>query len=174
MVRPRARPRTTRTSVRRRAAATRVTAGLTISLRRATRQGWVPGLSALHRWASLAVGRKARGREISVLVVGPARSRRLNCQYRDTDHATNVLSFPAAASAPGLLLGDLVICPQVLQREARAQGKAVRAHWMHLVMHGAMHLIGYDHDQPAAAQRMERRETRLLRSLGVLNPYRSG
>ena len=61
----------------------------------------------------------------------------------------------------------------VLQREAREQGKSERAHWMHLVIHGALHLIGYDHEQPADALRMERRETRLLRSLGVTNPYRS-
>jgi probable rRNA maturation factor len=70
-------------------------------------------------------------------------------------------------------LGDLVICPQVLRREARAAGKPERAHWMHLVIHGALHLIGYDHERPAEARRMERREVRLLRTLGVANPYRS-
>jgi probable rRNA maturation factor len=129
----------------------------------------------LCRWATLALGRQARGRELSVLVVGPARSRSLNRRYRGEDRATNVLSFPTApgAAAAGPLLGDLVICPQVLQREARAQGKAARAHWMHLVMHGAMHLIGYDHQRPDDARRMERRERRLLRVLGVADPYRS-
>ncbi|MDE2220322.1 MAG: rRNA maturation RNase YbeY [Gammaproteobacteria bacterium] len=151
--------------------------GLTLHLRRATRQGRVPAASALRRWASLALGRGARGRELSVLVVGPARSRRLNQRYRGQDHATNVLSFPVAAAgrrpAAAGPLGDLVICPQVLRREARAQGKPQRAHWMHLVIHGVLHLAGYDHQRPADARRMERREAVLLRGLGVANPYRS-
>lgn len=146
--------------------------GLTIHLRRATRQGVVPAVAALRRWASLAAGRRARGGELSVLVVGPARSRSLNRRYRGRNYATNVLSFPGTAPDTQLL-GDLVICPQVLQREAREQRKAVRAHWMHLVIHGVLHLVGYDHQRPAEARRMERRETRLLRTLGVANPYRS-
>jgi len=148
--------------------------GLTLHLRRATRQDAVPGAAALRRWASLAAGPRARGRELSVLLVGPARSRSLNRRYRGKDRATNVLSFPPAAGVPpALLLGDLVICPQVLAREAREQGKAVRAHWMHLVIHGVLHLVGYDHERPAEARRMERREIRLLRTLGVGDPYRS-
>jgi probable rRNA maturation factor len=147
-----------------------VQAGLTVHVRRATRRGWVPATAVLRRWASLALGRRARGRELSVLVVGAARSRSLNRRYRQRNYPTNVLSF--APAAPGPLLGDLVICPEVLQREARAQGKAVRAHWTHLVIHGALHLIGYDHARPLDARRMERREVRLLRVLGVPNPYR--
>jgi probable rRNA maturation factor len=144
---------------------------VTVYLRRATRRGWVPGTAALCRWATLALGRRARGRELSVLVVGSMRSRSLNRRYRHRNYPTNVLSF--APAAPGPLLGDLVICPEVLRREARAQGKAMRAHWTHLVIHGALHLIGYDHARPADARRMERREVRLLRTLGVPNPYRS-
>jgi len=148
--------------------------GLTVHVRRATRQGRVPAVAALRRWASLAAGPRARGRELSVLVVGPARSRSLNHRYRGKDRATNVLSFPAAAAVqPALLLGDLVICPQVLAREARAQGKALRAHWTHLVIHGVLHLVGYDHQRPAEARRMERREIRLLHTLGVADPYRN-
>ena len=155
--------------------AARAPRGLTLHLRRTTRRGRVPAVVTLRRWASLALGRRARGRELSVLVVGPARSRSLNHRYRGQDHATNVLSFPAAGGVrprAAALLGDLVICPQVLRREARAQGKAERAHWMHLVIHGVLHLAGYDHQRPAEALRMERRETALLRSLGVANPYR--
>jgi probable rRNA maturation factor len=156
---------------RRAAGAGSLSRGVTVHVRRATRRGWVPGTAALRRWATLALGRQAHGRELSVLVVGAARSRGLNRRYRHRDSATNVLSF--APAAPGPLLGDLVICPTVLQREARAQGKAVRAHWMHLIIHGALHLIGYDHVRPIDARRMERREVRLLRALGVANPYRS-
>jgi len=146
-------------------------AGLTLHVRRATRRGWIPGPAAMRRWATAALGRRGQGRELSVLVVGTARSRSLNRRYRQRNYPTNVLSF--APAAPGPLLGDLVICPEVLQREARAQGKAVSAHWTHLVIHGALHLIGYDHARPVDARRMERREVRLLRSLGVANPYRS-
>ena len=146
-------------------------AGLTLHLRRLTRSGWVPGAAALRSWATLALGRRARGHELSILVVGAARSRSLNQRYRSRNRPTNVLSFPSAT--PGSGLGDLVICPQVLRREARAAGRPERAHWMHLVIHGALHLIGYDHERPADARRMERREVRLLRTLGVANPYRS-
>ena len=144
---------------------------VTLHVRRATRRGWVPGAATLRHWATLALGRQARGRELSVLVVGATRSRSLNRRFRNRNYATNVLSFSPAA--PGPLLGDLVICPEVLRREARAQGKAVRAHWTHLVIHGALHLIGYDHSRPIDARRMERREVRLLRVLGLPNPYRS-
>lgn len=159
----------------------RSAAGLILNLRRATRQGWAPGAAALRRWVSVALGARARGSELSILLVGPARSRSLNRRYRGRDSSTNVLSFPAAPAVarpgirtgPARALGDLVICPQVLQREARAQGKTQRAHWMHLVIHGTLHLVGYDHQRPAEAVRMERRETRLLRSLGVADPYRS-
>jgi len=88
-----------------------------------------------------------------------------------------VLSFPAAADARAPAapqpLGDLVICPAVLRAEAREQGKSVRAHWAHLVVHGALHLVGYDHEHRNDAERMERREIAVLRRLGFANPYRS-
>jgi probable rRNA maturation factor len=115
---------------------------------------------------------------MGVRVVGPTESRRLNSRFRGRDKPTNVLSFPAApipaspasATRP---LGDLVICPHVLRAEAREQQKSLRAHWAHLVVHGALHLIGYDHERESEASRMERREIRVLRSLGFANPYRS-
>ena len=150
---------------------------LEVHIQHGTRSSWVPGSEAFKRWATLALGRRAHHGELSVLIVGPTRSRSLNRRFRGFDYATNVLSFPAPAEANRVAstkhLGDLVICPQVVQREARAQGKTLRAHWTHMVIHGVMHLIGYDHVLPAQAHRMERRETRLLRSLGVANPYRS-
>ena len=111
-------------------------------------------------------------------MVGAAESRRLNARFRGRDQPTNVLSFPAAAlpaanGADPRPLGDLVICPQVLRSEAREQSKSLRAHWAHLVVHGALHLIGYDHEHKADARRMERREIAVLRRLGFANPYRS-
>jgi probable rRNA maturation factor len=123
----------------------------------------------------MALGRRGVDREIGVSVVGPAESRRLNAQYRGKDKPTNVLSFPVThlpVTGP-LPLGDLVICPQVLRTEAREQNKSLRAHWAHLVVHGSLHLIGYDHELDADADRMERREIAVLRRLGFANPYRS-
>jgi len=112
-------------------------------------------------------------------MVGRAESRRLNAHFRGRDQATNVLSFPAAplpadaAVLPARPLGDLVFCPPVLRAEARAQEKTLRAHWAHLVVHGTLHLLGYDHERPNDARRMERREIAVLRRLGFANPYRS-
>jgi len=134
-----------------------------------------PGARLLTAWASAALGARASGAEIAVQVVTPAASRRLNHRYRGKDSPTNVLSFPAAAP-PGARprpLGDIVICPAVLKREAREQGKAERAHWAHLVVHGTLHLVGYDHENDADASRMERREIAVLRRLGYPNPYRT-
>jgi len=115
-----------------------------------------------------------------VSVVSPAESRRLNAQYRGRDKPTNVLSFPVAGSPVAAApdgeprpLGDLVICPQVLRAEAREQKKTLRSHWAHLVVHGSLHLIGYDHEGDSDANRMERREISVLRRLGFSNPYRS-
>lgn len=143
-------------------------------------RAWTPSAAQIAAWASAALGRLARGRELAVRVVGPAESRKLNARYRGRDKPTNVLSFPATASAAHALppdalrpLGDLVICPQVLRAEAREQGKSLTAHWAHLVVHGALHLIGYDHEVPDDARRMERREVAVMKRLGFSNPYRS-
>jgi probable rRNA maturation factor len=146
-----------------------------VRLTRRERSGWVPGQRELARWASTTLGARARDAQISVLLVGAARSRSLNHRYRGRDYPTNVLSFPPPALPAGgpRPLGDLVICPQVLRREARQQHKTERAHWMHLFVHGLLHLLGYDHQRAAEARRMERREVRTLRRLGVANPYRS-
>jgi len=149
-----------------------------IEVRRRVRT-WAPTRTDLTVWASTALGRRAIGREIGVSVVGPAESRRLNVQYRGRDKPTNVLSFPvpelpsAAENGEPRPLGDLVICPQVLRAEARDQKKSLRAHWAHLVVHGSLHLIGYDHEHNTDADRMERREISVLRRLGFANPYRS-
>ncbi len=139
-------------------------------------RGWAPRTADLARWVNAALGRRAAASELAVRVVGPAESRRLNAEYRGKDRPTNVLSFPGAplARAPAVrALGDVVICAQLVRQEAEVQGKALRAHWAHLVVHGTLHLIGYDHERDADARRMERREIRVLRALGFANPYRS-
>jgi probable rRNA maturation factor len=151
---------------------------VSVDVRRRVR-AWAPPRRDLTVWANTALGRRAVGREIGVSVVGPTESRRLNAQFRGKDKPTNVLSFPVvdlptpAAGDEPRPLGDLVICPQVLRTEAREQKKSLRAHWAHLVVHGSLHLIGYDHERDADADRMERREIAVLRRLGFPNPYRS-
>ncbi|HYM42775.1 MAG TPA: rRNA maturation RNase YbeY [Steroidobacteraceae bacterium] len=150
---------------------------LKVELQRRVR-AWAPAPAELSRWARAALGRRAAGCELGVRVVGPAESRRLNARYRGLDTPTNVLSFPpaplpAADRALTRPLGDLVICPRVLRGEAHARALSLRAHWAHLVVHGTLHLIGYDHERAADARRMERREIAVLRSLGFANPYRS-
>ena len=134
--------------------------------------GWTPSRGDLSAWASAALGPGARGRELAIRLVAPRESRTLNARYRRRNKPTNVLSFPAAGLARADVLGDLVICPAVLRAEARDQRKSVRAHWAHLVVHGALHLVGYDHHRAKDAERMERREVAVLRRLGFENPYR--
>jgi probable rRNA maturation factor len=137
-------------------------------------KAWAPRPADIAAWAGMAIGRRSAGGELGVSVVGSAESRRLNARYRGKDKPTNVLSFtPAHAPGGGARhFGDLVICAQVVLAEARAQGKPLQAHWAHLVVHGALHLIGYDHEREAEAKRMERREVAVLRRLGFANPYR--
>jgi probable rRNA maturation factor len=150
-------------------------------------RAWAPRARDIARWAGTAIGRRAAGGEIGIRVVGSAESRRLNARYRGKDKPTNVLSFPPAPlpepsrgartvrdlqGGDSRPLGDLVICAQVVRSEAREQKKPLEAHWAHLVVHGALHLIGYDHEREAEAKRMERREIAVLRRLGFANPYR--
>jgi probable rRNA maturation factor len=156
--------------------AQRAASGVRLELQRRVRS-WSPSPRELTRWANAAAGRRAAGRELGVRLVGAGESRTLNARYRGRDRATNVLSFPAVrlpgAAAPAQPLGDLVICARVLREEARAQRKTLKAHWAHLVVHGTLHLIGYDHERAGDARRMERREVTVLKRLGFANPYRS-
>jgi probable rRNA maturation factor len=115
----------------------------------------VPAARSLRTWA-----RAASAMAVTIRVVGRTEGRRLNSQYRKRAYATNVLSFAYGGT------GDLVLCHPVIVREAREQGKSVRAHYAHLVMHGMLHLRGYAH-----GRRMEAREIRLLRRFGFRNPY---
>jgi probable rRNA maturation factor len=152
--------------------------GLKLDVAHGTR-AWSPARSRLTHWAAAALGRHGEGREIAVRIVGTDESRELNRLWRGKDKPTNVLSFPAPdQSARGkplgvhLPLGDLVICAPVVRREASRDGKKVAAHWAHMVVHGALHLAGYDHEQGRRERlRMERREIAVLKSFGIGNPY---
>jgi probable rRNA maturation factor len=122
----------------------------------------VPSASSLRKWCRSI----ADGMQITLRIVGAREARRLNSTFRKRDYATNVLSFPYGKGH-----GDVVLCHPVIAREARAQGKPVAAHYAHLVVHGLLHLRGYRHEKKREAQRMERAEARLLRRLGLDNPY---
>ncbi len=134
----------------------------------ASRRG-VPAPASLRRFAAAALG--TRRSELVIRVVDTPESAALNATYRGKAGPTNVLSFTYNAPPATRLLGDLVICAPVVAREARAQGKAPRAHWAHMVVHGVLHLRGYDHQEEAEARRMEALERRCLARLGYPDPY---
>ncbi|GAA6130816.1 rRNA maturation RNase YbeY [Halopseudomonas sabulinigri] len=124
------------------------------------------------RWVGLALG-SGTDRELTIRLVDVDEGRDLNHTWRGKDYATNVLSFPADLP-PELdlpLLGDLVVCVPVVAREAQEQGKPLNAHWAHMVIHGCLHLLGYDHIDDAEADEMEALERDLLAQLGIADPY---
>jgi probable rRNA maturation factor len=148
-------------------------AGIQVDVEDVSGTPGVPAASELVRWAEAAlVGRRAEA-ELSIRIVGEAESAELNDTYRHRSGPTNVLSF-AAELPPGVpvaALGDLVICAPVVAREAAAQDKAPEAHWAHMVVHGCLHLMGFDHVDDSQAAEMEPLETAILAGLGFPDPY---
>ena len=146
-----------------------------LDLQLATEAGDLPAEAQLRRWVELALRQRTADSELTIRLVGAEEGQELNRTYRHKDYATNVLSFPAEVP-DGLLdiplLGDLVICVPVVEREAREQIKALEAHWAHLVIHGCLHLLGYDHIDDEEAEEMEGLERQLLAELGYPDPYR--
>ena len=126
----------------------------------------LPRRRTLRRWTGAAAERRLA---VTLRFVGAREGRALNARYRGRDYATNVLTFVYDDVVPRT--GDIVVCVPVVTREARAQGKALRAHLAHLIVHGMLHLQGYDHERGADAARMEARETELLARLGYRAPY---
>lgn len=139
----------------------------------------VPEPPELGAWAEAALAAIERpGVAITVRIVDAEEGRALNRDFRGRDYATNVLSFPfpelppeAMAELGGPYIGDLAICAEVVTREATEQGKTVHAHWAHLIVHGVLHLAGYDHQDDDEAERMETRERAILADLGFPDPY---
>ena len=133
-----------------------------------------PSQADFQRWCELALRQRSADSELTIRVVDEAEGRELNRTWRHKDYATNVLSFPADVPDGILdipLLGDLVICAPVVEREAAEQGKPSQAHWAHLVIHGCLHLLGYDHIEDDEAEEMEALERELLAELGHPDPY---
>jgi len=136
----------------------------------------IPGGERIERWVRATLegaGFAGREAELTVRIVEPEESARLNRSYRHKDAPTNVLSFPFE-NPPGVtlpLLGDLVICASVVEQQAAEQDKPVMAHWAHMIVHGVLHLLGYDHIEPQQRQEMEMLEIFILARLGYKNPY---
>jgi len=134
-----------------------------------------PRAASLRRWARAALDGIGESGSLCVRVVGVQEMADLNARYRHKQGTTNVLSFAADLVAPDggeRLLGDIVICAPVVAEEAAQQGKSTSDHFTHLVVHGVLHLCGFDHEQAADAQVMESREVAILSALGIDDPYR--
>lgn len=143
---------------------------------------WLPDEPLCENWISAALdcANMQGDYVISLRCVDESESSAINHQYRGKNSATNVLSFPANIPS-GMrsilefeLLGDIVICPQVVALEADLQGKSLEGHWAHMLVHGLFHLLGYDHESVEGAETMEKLEIKALERLGISNPYLLG
>lgn len=147
---------------------------LELDLQVASEAAALPSEAQLRAWCELALRQRTADSELTIRLVDEPEGRELNNTWRHKDYATNVLSFPADVPDELLdipLLGDLVICVPVVEREAVEQAKTLDAHWAHLVIHGCLHLLGYDHIEDEEAEEMEALERELLAELGYSDPY---
>ena len=140
--------------------------GLVMTVQYATHARGLPSRARLRRWAHAALERDAR---LTVRIVGSGEARALNRHFRGTDRPTNVLTF-VMRKRPRLE-GDIALCAPVIAREARARRRSAAAHYAHLVVHGVLHLQGYDHETERQARLMERQESRVVAGLGFPDPY---
>ena len=134
----------------------------------------VPSEAQFRLWCEMGLRLRSADSELTIRLVDETEGRELNHTWRHKDYATNVLSFPADVPDELLdipLLGDLVICAPVIAREAQEQGKTLDAHWAHMVIHGCLHLLGFDHIDDEEAEEMEALERTLLGELGYPDPY---
>jgi probable rRNA maturation factor len=147
---------------------------LDLDLQIAVEANNLPTQAQFESWVRIAVGQTMPEVELTIRLVEVSESQHLNHTYRGKDKPTNVLSFPfeAPAEIDLPLLGDLIICVDVVQKEAQEQDKSLEAHWAHMVIHGCLHLLGYDHIIDEEAEEMESLETQLLEHLGFTDPYK--
>jgi len=146
---------------------------LAVEVQQASNSKTIPTKPRLSKYAEVALDGLLRAARLVIRIVDEPESQALNRQYRGIDKPTNVLSFPfeAPPHVPSKHIGDLVICAPVVEREAAEQGKPLEAHWAHMVVHGVLHLLGYDHQTDADAETMEGLEIAILGRLGFPNPY---
>ena len=152
---------------------------LDVSVGYALPRAGLPASVSFRKWVAAALDGRIREADLAIRIVDNKEGRALNRHYRGKDYATNVLSFPAEI-AEGVkmpkgvkmpLLGDLVLCAPVVAREAREQKKPLAAHYAHLTVHGALHLLGWDHEDAREADCMEALEREILAGLGIADPY---
>lgn len=152
---------------------------LDVGISYAVPRAGLPAAVSFRKWVAAALDGRIRDADLAVRLVGSKEGRALNRHYRGKDHATNVLSFPAEI-AEGVkmpkgvkmpLLGDLVLCAPVIAREAKEQKKPLAAHYAHLTVHGALHLLGWNHEDTREAECMEQLEREILAGLGLPDPY---
>lgn len=152
---------------------------LDVSVGYAVPRAGLPSAVSFRKWIAVALANRIREADLAVRIVGAREGRALNRHYRGKDYATNVLSFPADVAGDvklpkGVtmpLLGDLVLCAPVIAKEAREQKKPLLDHYAHLTVHGALHLLGWDHDDEHDAECMEQLEREILTGLGIEDPY---
>ena len=133
----------------------------------------LPTEQDIQQWVDKTIPQFQENAELTIRIVDTEESHQLNHEYRGKDKPTNVLSFPFEAP-PGIeldLLGDLIICRQVVEKEAEEQNKPLLAHWAHMVVHGSLHLLGYDHIEDDEAEEMESLETEIMQAMGYEDPY---
>ncbi|KFI23794.1 rRNA maturation RNase YbeY [Nitrosococcus oceani] len=150
---------------------------ITVQIQYAVPRTSVPLQADFLRWVKAALVNQSKAGEITIRVTSESEAAQLNWRYRRKEGATNILSFPfevpSCVPVDIPLLGDLVICAPVVAREALEQAKKEQDHWAHLVVHGVLHLLGFDHQQEVEAQQMESLEVTILESLGYPDPYES-
>jgi probable rRNA maturation factor len=146
---------------------------VTVDIQLASAAKSIPALADMERWVNAAVNDSLDTAEVSIRIVDEDEITALNSTYRKKSASTNVLSFPAdlpdEIDIP--LLGDIIICAPVVEREAAEQQKEIGAHWAHMLIHGTLHLLGYDHAQDQEASEMEAKETNILQALDFPPPY---
>lgn len=144
-----------------------------VHVQQATEAAYIPDAQAFQRWIQAATEGRISTAEVSIRIIDDQEMQALNLLYRYQNKPTNVLSFPMDnpefVDVP--LLGDVVLCAQVICKEAEQQGKSAEAHWAHMVVHSILHLLGFDHEEPEQAEEMEGIETQIMQGLGYPAPY---
>ena len=148
---------------------------ITIDLQNESNSSSIPDIQLITHWVSAALTADYSVLEQTIRIVDESESQQLNKSYRAQDKPTNVLSFPADDSSylDYVHLGDLVICAPIVEQEAQQQQKSLVAHWAHMVVHGMLHLQGFDHIEEEDALKMESLEIEILAGLGHTNPYQN-
>jgi probable rRNA maturation factor len=148
---------------------------LIVDIQMASASEEAPDPQSIERWVSAAIDNQRDSTELSIRIVDTEEGQSLNEQFRGSTGATNVLSFPFENESPEPLplIGDIVICAPIVLKEASEQNKTLHAHWAHMIIHGVLHLLGYDHQNETDANLMESLETEIMQGLGFPPPYSS-